>query len=187
MHNFITRLMLIDRSGRVLLVVPADAGTTGLDYSSRPHVQRTLATGLPAMATSFSSVQGGRPGVAVTAPMRDRNGNVVWLLSGEIDFAQRGVADFLQPIKVGRTGYLQLVDENGLVLATTEPPGPRAAGANAASTFTTHPEHFPTLIREGRPVVRVCHTCHQTAGGLQRGRDIMAFAPLSQAPFGMAL
>ncbi|MEE8373311.1 MAG: GAF domain-containing protein, partial [Dehalococcoidia bacterium] len=82
----------------------------------------------------------------------------------------------------GDTGYTEIVDSNGIIIARTEPGKPPEA-------FETsdHPGRFAELIREGKATVRTCHRCHGPADQPERRKDVLAFAPLSTASWGIAI
>jgi nitrate/nitrite-specific signal transduction histidine kinase len=63
-------------------------------------------------------------------------------------------------------------------------PGPisHPSVARAATTRS-----FSELIKEKQATVGTCHRCHETKQELKRRRDVLAFAPLAKATWGVAI
>jgi signal transduction histidine kinase len=120
--------------------------------------------------------------VLAMAPVLDEKGNVVGMLASSIDIERSRIGTFGETISVGTTGYLEIVDGNGIVLARTEPGSPPTSFEKS-----DHPGRFSELIKEGKATVRTCHRCHETKQELQRRRDVLAFAPLATASWGVAI
>ena len=119
----------------------------------------------------FASVPIGAPGPAVGA------------LTVAIDIDASSITRIIEPITLGNTGYAEVMDSSGVVLARTDPgrtPDP--------FELSDHPEKFAALISDGRATVRTCHRCHGTLENPQRSsRDVLAFAPLQNASWGVAI
>jgi len=176
-------IMLTDASGRVVSVQPSDSQILGTDIASYPEPNRTLQTGATTISNLINSPVLGQRVVLATAAITDENGNVVGLLASSIDIEQSSPDIFSEDIEVGSTGYLEIVDGNGLVVARTQPGSPPVA-----SELSDHPGRFADLIKEGKAAVRTCHRCHETTQSeIQRRQDVLAFAPLSFASWGIAI
>jgi signal transduction histidine kinase len=103
------------------------------------------------------------------------------LLVVAIDLAESTIHGFIQPIRVGNTGYVEIVDQKGIVLARTEP-------SQKLTPFekSDHSGRFTELIAAGEPGLRVCHSCHEPEQKVI-ARDVMAFVPLSSAHWGVVI
>ncbi len=99
----------------------------------------------------------------------------------EVDISNSSIGSFVRPIQLGQTGYVEIVDQNGIVVARTEP-GP------ALSPFekSDHAGRFAALIAAGKPTRGLCHTCHQSTQIVER-RDVLAFVPLTVAHWGAVI
>ncbi len=120
--------------------------------------------------------------VLISAPISNEGGEIIGVLSSLIDIEQSGIGAFDPAITVGETGYTEIVDENGIVLARTSPGAPPEILEKS-----DHPGRFAELINQGKATVGTCHRCHETGEELQRRRDVLAFAPLSTASWGVAI
>jgi signal transduction histidine kinase/HAMP domain-containing protein len=98
-----------------------------------------------------------------------------------IDLTQSSIGGFVRPIRLGDTGYVEIVDQNGIVVSRTEP-GPKLAPFEKSD----HSGRFATLINAGEPARGVCHTCHEAEQIVER-KDVLAFVPLSQAQWGVVI
>jgi signal transduction histidine kinase len=173
-------LFLLDAQGDVVASLPE-----GRPIALRGHevgqaqIESTLTTASPCVSGLQCARAAGQPVVCLTVPVFDRGGRVVGLLGGSLDLASPSIGGFISGLQLGQTGYAQVVDKDGLVLtesSQTEPSG-----------VSAHSPHFATLIAENRSVVTPCHSCHEVAGLREVRRDVIAFAPLSAAPWGIAI
>ncbi len=180
---FTHNVFLLDTKGQILLTEPYDEKAKGAIFSNQPSISQTLSTGHSTVSDLTQDPVSGQPIVVVAVAVRNRAGQVTGVLGGTFDLLQPTIGGFIQPIRLGKTGYVEIVDSNGLVILRTEPGVP-------ASVFerSDHPERFAALIREGKATTRTCHRCHETESQQPpKARDLMAFAPLSVASWGVAI
>ena len=178
----VQNIILTDSSGQVLQVEPKDTTIIGADMSLFPEVKRALETGLPTISNLIANPLMEMPVVMAAAPISDKEGEIIGMLAGSIDVERSGINAFGQSLQVGNTGYTEIVDGNGVVLARTEPGSPPEIFEKS-----DHPGRFAELISEGEATVGTCHRCHETKEELQRRRDVLAFAPLSSATWGVVI
>jgi len=88
---------------------------------------------------------------------------------------------FVRPMRLGNTGYVEVVDQSGVVVVRTEP-GPKIAPFEESD----HSGRFSELIVTGKPTRGLCHTCHATSQKVAT-RDVLAFVPLSTARWGVVI
>ncbi len=150
------------------------------DMLSYPSVRAAVNEGNPAVSGAVWERNSGRSVVLLSARLRFSASEKPGALVAAIDITESGLGQFVQSVKLGQTGYIEVVDQNGAVLLRTNP-------GRALSPFemSDHPGRFAKLIAEKRPVTGTCHTCHE--GGVQSGQDVLAFVPLSQSPWGVAV
>jgi signal transduction histidine kinase len=79
----------------------------------------------------------------------------------------------------GETGYTQVVDGEGTILASTRP--------EQLLQKSDHDSRLAALIAKGESASGTCHDCHEQNGTRQRRTEVMAFAPLTWAPWGVVL
>ncbi len=175
-------IILIDREGKILRLNPEDSGISEIDMLDHPTVKKALKEGVPTISGLVSSPLTQVPVVLISAPILNEKAQIVGVLTSSIDIEQSSIGTFGQTITVGKTGYTEIVDGNGVVLARTKPGSP-------PEIFETsdHPDRFAELISQGKATVGTCHRCHETKETLERRRDVLAFAPLSTTSWGVAI
>lgn len=173
-------ILLIDREGRVLQSEPRDSKIVGMDMSTQPEVKQALLTGMSTISALVSSPLIEVPVIIATAPIFDEEGEITGVLSVLIDIEGSSNDAFRPVITVGDTGYTEIVDGNGIVLARSKPGSPPELFERS-----DHPGKFAELISEQKATVGTCHRCHETQE--ERRRDVLAFAPLSTTSWGVAI
>ncbi|MDP3879283.1 MAG: GAF domain-containing protein [Dehalococcoidales bacterium] len=175
-------IILVDSSGRAIQVEPEDSGITGIDMSAYPEVAETLRSGVPTISGLVSDSLVGVPVVLISVPVADLEGVSLGVLTVLIDINQSNIGAFGETVTLGKTGYTEIVDGNGVIVARTRPASPPAM-----FEMSDHPGRFAELINQGQATVGVCHRCHEANETLQRRKDILAFAPMSTASWGVAI
>jgi signal transduction histidine kinase len=153
----------------------------GLDLSNSPTIEQAFADGGPVFTNVFT-VEGEQPSAAILLGIRGDAGAVVGLICVDLDLEHPRIANILTPTGLGGNSYAELVDRNGIVVASTRP--------NRLWQFVDRADHFGTLIDNQQTLVDTCHDCHGEEPAAVRGeppREIVAFAPLSVAPWGVAV
>ena len=175
-------IILIGSEGRIVQTEPRNSTVIGVDMSKYDEVRQVLETGLPTISGLVSDPLTEVPIVFAIAPILNGEGNVTGALIGSIDLEQSTNGAFRPTITVGETGYSEIVDGNGFVLSRTEPGFPPEVFERS-----DHPARFAELISQQKATVGTCHRCHETKEELKRRRDLLAFAPLSQTSWGVAI
>ena len=179
----VERVVAIGADGRVVWTSPYDAAFIGLDVSGSPVVNKALQGHTVAMDETDSlrfpspSVQAGvSPTLSIVSPASSSNVAALLLV---VDLNQPSLSNALQRVVLGRTGYAEVVGDNGKVLAS---PHPDRLGTNS-----DHGGYVATLIENGKAAVGTCHDCHGTRPGSRTTEDVVAFAPLKHAPLAVAV
>jgi len=171
-------VFVVDVRGQVVWSEPylrLPPGTVLPGYSS---LREGLLAGQPGVSDLLMHPQTGVPLVMLAVPVVDRNGEIVGAVGSATDLSQGNLSLPLEPVTLGRTGYAEIVDQRGRVLYSTR--------ADRLFQKDDHADRFYALIHDQQPVVGGCHRCHQAASG-PRQNDVLAFAPLRGAPWGVAL
>ncbi len=178
----LSNVILTDKDGVILRIEPENPSIVGVDVSQLPEMKRAFQTGQPSISNLLAKPLTEVQMVLAIAPIVNGKGDVVGTIAASIDIEHSSIRASSQIIKVGSTGYVEIVDGNGLVLARTEPGFPPKLFEKS-----DHPGRFAELIQEGKATVRTCHRCHETSNELQRRRDVLAFAPLAKASWGVVI
>lgn len=175
---FNNNVFLLDGSGKVLWMEPYKPELIGADLSAYPNVEKSLKSGKSNIRSLVSDASSQASAISLSMPVRNRAGKITGAIGGNIDLPLSGNTDLIQPLSLGSTAYTEIVNEYGIVMATTRPDQP--AGVFEMSD---HADRFTTLIQQGEASVRTCHRCHEA----ERRRDILAFVPLTTASWGVAI
>ncbi len=178
---YINAIYLVDDQERIIWSEPDTPELEGEDMSLYPSIGQTIKTGVETISGLVLSLATDTPVVLIISPVKEGGAESKGALVAAIDIAQSSIGGFVRPIKMGHTGYAEIVDQNGIVVARTEP-GP----ALAPFEKSDHSGRFAELIARGEPTRGVCHTCHEPVQKVER-RDVLAFVPLSQAHWGVVI
>jgi signal transduction histidine kinase/HAMP domain-containing protein len=173
----------LDARGRVVLSQPPGKLPTGTDLGREPYVRRVLESRRRSVSAPFRDPTTGKPAVALTIPILNPDRSLRSLLVGLLDVAS---AEVLKPLEyavhLGHTGHAELVNQRGLVIASTDEPG-------AFLKPGEHSDFYVRMLKAGTSGVEnvVSHPWHPIPGDRPGEHHVMAFAPLSAAPWGLAI
>jgi signal transduction histidine kinase len=177
------RLFWLDPDGSVLWTEPFDAGLTARPFPYFPAVRPALEENARYVSDLIQSPAAtSSPFILLAVSVSRPAGGVDSLLVEEVDADRLGLGDLLSRVSV-KNGYIQVVDHAGIVLASS------------LSWYRfykgDHTTQFARLIDSQQPMAGECHQCHTgNAPGndnSSRTEEILAFAPLSVAPWGVAV
>lgn len=163
---------------RARLVYPPQDEVIGHDFSDSNCVNHAFAQRVTQVTRSFK-LGTPTPAVAMVVPVLDSAGDVLDIVLVTIDLNAPDFARLLQPQELGATGYIEVVDRTGVVLGATRP--------ELQWQQDDHGGYFEKLILDRQTVVGTCHNCHTGDAKVERSEDLIAFAPLSIAPWGIAV
>jgi methyl-accepting chemotaxis protein len=170
---YVHSVYLVDGGGQVLWSKPAIPTNGGSGIYQALQGTGSRISGLTSAPVTNTPV------VLLAAPIGQPASSGTLVVA--IDLAKSSIGGFVQPIRLGKTGYVEVVDQNGTVVARTEP-GPKLAPFEKSD----HSGRFAALISAGQPTRGVCHTCHDPGQKVEK-RDVLAFMPLSQAGWGVVI
>ncbi len=174
-------IYLLNKEGQVIWSKPEAPGVEGVNISAYPSISRAISSGESGISGLVSAPVTDAPAVFLTSPTKEGWQGNKGVLVVAIDLAQSSIGGFVQPIRLGETGYVEIVDQNGVVVARTEP-GPKLAPFEKSD----HSGRFAALISAGKPTRGVCHTCHEPEQKVE-SKDVLAFVPLSEASWGVVI
>ncbi|HEX8949883.1 MAG TPA: ATP-binding protein, partial [Dissulfurispiraceae bacterium] len=111
-------LFLISKEGKLIAESPYLPDRRGRDVAFREFYRKTMASGEPYISKPYISTHSpGTPAVMITAPVFDREGNMLAILGGSLDLTGGNFLSHLGKINIGRTGYLFLIaSDRGIIL-----------------------------------------------------------------------
>jgi signal transduction histidine kinase len=181
------RLLWLDGDGQVLWAEPLDPTRLAKPFVNLEVVRPALSEDARYVSNLYQSPDSAQPYILLAVPVARSTHGVEGLLVEEVQADQLGLGDLLS--RVGAEGgYIQVVDHTGIVLGSS------------LSWYRfykgDHSDQFTHLIDSQQPMVGECHQCHTSddaatapVGGGEAGRtdEVLAFAPLSVAPWGVAV
>jgi len=174
---FFTMVFYSDGSGRVYVFPTSRKLPAGLE--KHPAWQKAIMLGATQISGDVTLEPASPPTFGIFVPVSDGRGRSRGVVGGALDLDRIGARE-LGIIQLGETAFAEIVNEKGMVMVSTlkpERPGIR----------TEYAEHFAFLIKRGEAAPEKCYRCHETAEGIERERDVLAFAPLKTVPGGVAV
>ncbi|CAG0945693.1 two-component system, NarL family, sensor histidine kinase ComP [Anaerolineae bacterium] len=171
---------LLDSSDNLLWQVPSNDPASVVNPTSQSLIK--LPNG--SKQSPFSAIVDARSGsaaVAITLPIVDSKEQLVGFLRGWVDLADPRASSLLYPYEPGKYGYsdlIDLIDQKGAVLLSTR--------EDRIGQITDHASHLSALVQNKQATVGSCHACHNAQGD-SRQKEILAFAPLKNVSWGIAL
>jgi diguanylate cyclase (GGDEF)-like protein len=110
--DFESGLFVLDRDGRFLADFPVHSELRGQVFSSRDYFQRTMAQEKGVVGAPYISTRTGLPVLTITAPVRSDSGRIEAVVCGSLDLLAYSALGYLQERRIGKAGYVYLVDRN---------------------------------------------------------------------------
>ena len=178
-NSVFSRVYLTDAAGEILWTEPPLDAVRGLNFVAFSPDARLVLDNRKPSVSGLSSAPDGNPVISIVAVVTDAGGSAIGLIAGDIALDSGELAAVVQPAALGETGYAQIVDRRGNVLASTR--------AGQIRERSDHEGQIATLIDAGRATSGTCHECHGAAGQQERNTEVMAFAPLETAPWAVLI
>ncbi len=167
------QVLFVDAAGNVRVAEPPLTAPLGLS----PALAE-ISAGNRFVVTSMNSLDRA-PATIAAVPVRDATQQIVGVLIASLDLSGLGISTPMQAVTLGQTGYLEIVDAQGLIVLST-----RSSNLMRAAD---HGESLVSMIRDGKSVVTTCHNCHATDVGVNRELEVIAFAPMKRVPWGVVV
>lgn len=172
-------VFLLDKMGNVLLTYPPREGWS-INLLGVPPVSKVIREMRPVISSVFTMEPTRRKVIFALVPLKNRNGEVVGTAGGLIDPTNYHFTRILSAIATEKQMNIELVDSLGIVIASNH--------SESMLSGIDHNKFLSRLIAEKKSTVASCHRCHISGKDAQkRTEDILVFAPLNLAPWGIAL
>ncbi|MDX1764474.1 MAG: cache domain-containing protein, partial [bacterium] len=176
---FTDRIFILDQGGNVVLNYPHQENI-GVNLLSIPYVSKTIHEGKPVISDVYTVEGTNKKVIYVMVPLKNKNGDIIGLAGGEINPTSYLFTRIIKSIPVEPSSFIELIDSHGIVIASND--------SKRILTRTDHNEFLTNLIRQKESSVATCHRCHEEgSAGEVRTEDMLAFAPLSVAPWGITV
>lgn len=117
LRSLFSDIFIYSIKGNVLIDVPA-RGRRGIDVSDQENFQTTLAGRKPYISKPFIGKALKQPVISMSAPVLDRQGNVIGILSGSINLLQHNFLGNLNDARLGKDGSFSLMTRDRLIVTS---------------------------------------------------------------------
>jgi signal transduction histidine kinase len=173
---FTGRVFLLDRYGNIAISYPHQEDDK-VNLLSIPYVSKTLTELKPVISDIYTITPTQRKIIFALVPLRNKDGEIVGAAGGEIDPTNYLLAQIIRTIPTGSDTFIELVDSRGIIIASNDP--------RRILTCSERYKFLGNLMNEKKATVLNCHRCKETLPDSRREKDMLAFAPLSMAPWGV--
>lgn len=177
LESFASRVYLVDQAGQVVAAQPPTTST--ITFSAITPVNAVLQGSSFAISHIAQPIEPSGLSAVAAAPLRDASRNVSGVLVITLSFTNPKIRAFSNPIGLGQSGYMDLVTLDGRILASTRP--------GRINSESDHGYSLGGMIRDHRQSVSACHDCHTTEAEAAPLAEVLAFAPLDRAQWGIAV
>lgn len=177
---FTDGVFLLDKDGNVLLTYPEKLRDISVNLLSIEPISRAIAMERPVVSNLYTIEPLNKKVLFILVPLKDKNGNAIGVVGGEIDPTNPILSHVLMP-SIGRATITDIVDSNGMIIASSIRARSLTPFCNDGSGMFA----FKTVIGGKKEVVRKCHRCHNA--NVKQSNNIMAYAPLEIAPWGVSV
>jgi len=172
---------ILDKTGRPLVTVPEARPDPVLHNASfKTLVAKARGQQGPVSSNLVRLRAGNRPVLIMLKALRGNEQRVLGYIGGFLHPASNNLLGPFKNTESGTTSTLQLIDQDGTVIASTRP----------ESLFrpTDHGKLLSNAILHNREIHGRCHSCHQISESrTSRESEVLAFAPLPRLGLGMAV
>ena len=175
-------IFLMDRTGNVVLTYPSRLENHE-NLLSNPYVSKIIMEGKPVISDIHTVEPTGKKVIYAMVPLKSKHGDIVGVVGGEIDPTNLRLSQSIEGMPREPNTYLEIIDSHGIIIVSNNP--------KRVFLSSDHNRFMENLIAQKKPQIRTCHRCHskeeQTGGSVVRSTDILAFAPLKMARWGVSI
>jgi signal transduction histidine kinase len=169
----------LDAAGAPRIVLPSGPGQLEQVLDLRALAERAATLGRPVISPLVHLPVGDRPVVVALQTVRDPKGAVIGTIGGVVQPTATDLLRDVAEIRGGAVTDLELIDANGIVLASTARRGLYESG--------DHESVLVEAIERKRDFKGRCHSCHEQDDAEPADIHVMSFAPLPTLPLGLAV
>ncbi|TAL25021.1 MAG: HAMP domain-containing protein [Nitrospirae bacterium] len=179
---FTDGIFLLDKTGNIVLTYPSRLENHE-NLLSVPYVSGSIMDGRPVISDIYTVEPTKKKVIYAMVPLKSKNGDVVGVAGGEIDPTNLRLSQSIEAMPREPNTYLEIIDSRGIIIVSNNP--------KRIFLSSDHNRFMENLITQKKPQIRTCHRCHskeeQTGGSGARSTDILAFAPLKMAHWGVSI
>lgn len=171
---------VVNNQGKVMQIEPPPPAYQELDLLQNEEINAAIASGKTTVTNMYLDKYVNSHVNYLVIPLKTPDGSFSELaLCAAIDLSSSSITNLVNVNGLGKTGYIELVDSNGIVLSSS----------NSANLLkeSDHGGVFASLIKNQKTAVSTCHNCHIDNATSAPDREIITFSPLSLAPWGVVV
>jgi signal transduction histidine kinase len=176
-YSFFTEgVFLLDRHGNELLTYPPRTGyfsnLTYIDY-----VNQVLRSGRPVISNVYTIEPIKKKVIFIMTPLRDSEGRIAGIAGGILGPTDHFLNQLLQSSNIEKNSYIEIIDSNEVVVASDNP--------LRMFQHHNHDSMLSNMIKEGKSGILECSHGFSHPNSETKSLDLLAFVPLSVAPWGV--
>src|SRR5208337_3504991 len=117
---FTDGVFLLDRQGNILLTYPPH-NVYGENLSYINYVSQVLSEGKPVISNIYTIDPTKKKVLFMMVPLKDRRDTIVGVAGGMFSPSRAFISTLLQHMKIEKSGYIDIIDSNEIVVASDYP------------------------------------------------------------------
>ncbi len=111
LNPYMTRLLVIDKDGKVTTLFPEDPVVSDKNYANAIYFRKAIETNKTYYSDVF--VENKEIVTLVATPIRAEDGSIIGTLNVVVSLSRGAISDYLAQLNLGAGGYAVLVDKRG--------------------------------------------------------------------------
>ncbi len=181
---FSSGIFILDLAGNVVFSYPPQPLTQG-NLFTPPQLHAVINEGRPFISDIQTIKPSNKKTIYIIVPLKNKYGVIEGAVGGEIDPSALSFNEIIRSFPVEPNAYMEIVDSKGIVVASTD------AKRMFKDQSEGHTQFLDKLIQGKKATITKCHRCHTDAfsagSKIDRSVDIMAYAPLETAAWGVSI
>jgi len=170
------RIYILNNQGEIISVEPENLIPEKQSLISISSVKDTLQDGHFELSGLVTLTVEDSPTVLASVPFRDSQNKILGAIVASLKLDN---PEFLSPINLGNTGYLEVADRNGIILISSH--------ADRLYQLSDHKGNLAGMIYRGEAQAGTCHDCHSDSQDVQPTLEVIAFSPLEMVDWGVVV
>ena len=173
-------IYIFDINGKIIAAFP-DRESEAENLRDTTWFSETMKSTQPIVSTILNISEKEKPRIVISVPLLNvENQKVEGVAIGTIDSSNFAIKELLNYFHLVGRSTVHLVDQNGEII--------NSSGSTTSYFFKDHNHYISDLIKNREETVGKCHRCHTGQNSLlEKERDVLAFSPLSIAPWGIVI
>jgi len=171
--------LVLAADGVPRLALPSGPAQLEQVLDLRALAERSARLGRPVISPLVHLPVGHRPVMVALQAVRGPDGDVIGSIGGVVQPTATDLLRDVAEIRGSAVTDLELIDGNGIVVASTARTGLYESG--------DHESVLAEAINKRRDFKGRCHSCHEQGDEEPAGTDVMSFAPLPRLALGLAV